>query len=155
MVKPHFPVWGLRNLSQRVVSDYFTPRCESDSAYKGSLTFSQKSMKKKHKSVLRRAHAQTLSAKGYNPWVHGLMEVLERLLLLWKYAYPPALRGRESDPQRGWRHFPQIFVTEIVGESRDVAIISISELLQQALNGENSTRSSQHLSYCVRWYEKR
>ena len=41
-----------------------------------------KSMKKKHKSALRRAHAQTLSAKGYNPWVHGLMDVLERLPLL-------------------------------------------------------------------------
>ena len=26
-------------------------------------------MKKKHKSVLRRAHAQTLSAKGYNPCI--------------------------------------------------------------------------------------
>ena len=51
VVKPHFPVWGLRNLSQRMVSDYFTARCESDSAYEGSLTFSQKSMKKKRECV--------------------------------------------------------------------------------------------------------
>lgn len=45
-----------------------------------------------------------------------------------------------------------IFETEI-GESRCVKT-SISELLQQALNGENSTFSSQRLSYCVRGYEK-
>ena len=106
---------------------------------------------KRSVSVLRKALALTLSAKGYNSWAQ---QVLERLPLLWKYAHPPAFRGRESDPQRGWRHFPLILETEIAGKSRDVAVISISELLPQALNGENFTCSSQCLSSCVRWYEK-